>query len=67
MSLDYLSDKMASHKLARTIMKFWSGRGHIVKAWTEKATDPSNGTFIWVVRTNIEQDASKISPNYTII
>ena len=65
--MDYLSDRASNMKLINLITQFWRKRGHHVKAWVEKAQDPTNGTVIYVVRTNIKQDASNINPAYTTI
>jgi hypothetical protein len=56
MKHDYLEDRIANVKLMNDIRSWWRKRGHTVKVWLEKANDPTNGTNIWVIRTNITQD-----------
>lgn len=66
MAHDYLSDRAANYRLMQQIVSWWKKRGFVVRAWLEKATDPTNGTVIWVIRTNIRQDASNVDPRYTV-
>lgn len=56
MKHDYLEDRIANVKLMNDIRSWWRKRGHHVKVWLEKAHDPTNGTTIWVIRTNIVQN-----------
>ncbi len=63
---DYLSDRAANYKLMADIRNWWRKRGYTVKAWLEKAIDPSNGTNIWVIRTNIVQPTSKVRSGYCV-
>lgn len=65
--MDYLGNRADNFKLINTIQQWWAKRGFTVRAWTEKAVDPTNNTTIWVLRTNIKQDATAIRPNYTVI
>ena len=64
---DYLSDRAANYRLMQQIVSWWRKRGFVVRAWLEKSTDRSNGTIIWVIRTNIKQDATNVNPRYTVI
>lgn len=66
-SFDYLGDKAANFKLINLITTYWRKRGFRVRAWVEKANDPSNGSTIFVLRTDIKQDMTKIDPTYTTI
>lgn len=63
---DYLSDRAANYKLMADIRNWWRKRGYTVKVWLEKAIDPSNGTNIWVIRTNITQPVSKARSGYFV-
>lgn len=65
--MDYLGNRADNMKLINTIKRFWAKQGFTVQAWTEKAIDPTNNTIIWVIRTNITQDATNIRRNYTVI
>jgi hypothetical protein len=55
---DYLSDRAANYKLMQDIRNWWSRRGQTVRVWLEKANDPSNGTVMWVIRTDLRQDVA---------
>ncbi len=61
---DYLSDKAANYKLMSDIKNGWRKRGYEVKVWMERAVDPSNGTNIHVIRTNIHQDVANARIRY---
>lgn len=63
---DYLSDRAANYKLMADIRNWWRKRGYVVKVWLEKAIDPSNGTNIWVIRTNIVQSVSNARSKYSV-
>lgn len=63
---DYLSDRAANYKLMADIRNWWRKRGYTVNVWLEKAVDPSNGTTIWVIRSNIVQPVSKLRSNYVV-
>jgi hypothetical protein len=63
---DYLSDRAANYKLMADIRNWWRKRGYEVRVWLEKAVDPSNGTTIWVIRSNIVQPVSKLRSNYVV-
>ena len=63
---DYLSDRAANYKLMADIRNWWRKRGYNVNVWLEKAVDPSNGTTIWVIRSNIVQPVSKLRSNYVV-
>jgi hypothetical protein len=61
---DYLSDKAANYKLLSDIKNWWQKRGYVVKAWLERGIDPSNGTAIHVIRTNIVQNVENARTRY---
>ncbi len=61
---DYLADKAANYKLMSDIKNWWRKRGYEVKVWMERAVDPSNGTNIHVIRTNIHQDVANARIRY---
>jgi hypothetical protein len=61
---DYLGDRAANYKLMADIKGWWKKRGHTVKVWLEKGTDPSNGTIIHVIRTNIVQNVADARNKY---
>jgi hypothetical protein len=63
---DYLADRAANYKLMADIRNWWRKRGYVVKVWLEKAIDPSNGTSIWVIRTNIVQSVSNARSGYSV-
>jgi hypothetical protein len=63
---DYLGDRAANFKLMADIKNWWRKRGYNVRVWLEKAIDPTNGTTIWVIRTNIVQPVSKARSNYVV-
>jgi len=63
---DYLSDRAANYKLMADIRNWWRKRGCIVKVWLEKAIDPSNGTTIYVIRTNIVQHSNNARSGYCV-
>lgn len=63
---DYLADRAANYKLMADIKNWWRKRGYVVKVWLEKAIDPSNGTSIWVIRTNIVQSVSNARSGYSV-
>lgn len=63
---DYLSDRAANYKLMADIKNWWRKRGYNVNVWLEKAVDPSNGTTIWVIRSNIVQPVSNLRSNYVV-
>jgi hypothetical protein len=63
---DYLGDRAANFRLIQQIVAWWRKRGFEVRAWLEKGTAGSNGATIWVIRTNIKQDARNVNPRYTI-
>jgi len=63
---DYLADRAANYKLMADIRNWWRKRGYVVKVWLEKANDPSNGTNIWVIRTNIVQSVSNARSGYSV-
>lgn len=63
---DYLADRAANYKLMADIRNWWRKRGYVVKVWLEKAIDPSNGTNIWVIRTNIVQSVSNARSGYSV-
>lgn len=66
-NFDYLGDRAANFRLINLITTYWRKRGYRVKAWIEKANDPSNGSTIFVVRTDIHQNAGQIDPAFTTI
>lgn len=61
---DYLSDRAANYKLMADIKNWWRKRGYVVKVWLERAIDPTNGTFIYVIRTNIIQNVDNARTRY---
>lgn len=63
---DYLSDKAANYKLMTDIKAWWAKRGHTVSVWLERAVDPSNGTNIHVIRTNIVQSVENARNRYVV-
>ena len=63
---DYLADRAANYKLMADIRNWWRKRGYVVKVWLEKAIDPSSGTNIWVIRTNIVQPVSNARSGYCV-
>jgi hypothetical protein len=63
---DYLGDRAANFKLMADIKNWWRKRGYDVRVWLEKAIDPTNGTTIWVIRTNIVQSVSNARSNYVV-
>jgi hypothetical protein len=63
---DYLGDRAANFRLMQQIVEWWRKRGFVVRAWLEKANASGNGATIWVIRTNITQDASNVNPRYTV-
>ena len=63
---DYLSDRAANYKLMADIKNWWRKRGYEVRVWLEKAVDPTNGTTIWVIRSNIVQPVSNLRSNYVV-
>ena len=63
---DYLSDRAANYKLMADIKNWWRKRGYVVRVWLEKAVDPSNGTNIFVIRTNIVQHVNNVSNRYIV-
>ena len=63
---DYLSDRAANYKLMADIKNWWRKRGYEVRVRLEKAVDPTNGTTIWVIRSNIVQPVSKLRSNYVV-
>lgn len=66
MAHDYLDDRAANFKLMSDIKAWWKKRGVVVHTWLEKATDPTNGTTIWVIRSNIIQDCKHLGSRYVI-
>jgi hypothetical protein len=46
------------------IKNWWLKRGFVVKAWLERGIDPSNGTSIHVIRTNIVQNVDNARTRY---
>ena len=63
---DYLSDRAANYKLMADIKNWWRKRGYVVRVWLERAIDPSNGTNIWVIRSNIVQTVSNARSGYSV-
>jgi hypothetical protein len=63
---DYLSDRAANYKLMADIKNWWRKRGYIVRVWLEKAIDPSNGTTIFVIRSNIVQPVRNARNSYYV-
>lgn len=63
---DYLSDRAANYKLMADIKNWWRKRGYIVRVWLEKAIDPSNGTTIFVIRSNIVQPVRNARNAYIV-
>jgi hypothetical protein len=63
---DYLSDRAANYKLMADIKNWWRKRGYVVRVWLEKAVDPSNGTNIFVIRTNIVQHVNNVRNRYIV-
>jgi hypothetical protein len=63
---DYLSDRAANYKLMADIKNWWRKRGYIVRVWLEKAIDPSNGTTIFVIRSNIVQPVRNARNSYIV-
>lgn len=61
---DYLGDRAANYKLMADIKGWWKKRGHEVKVWLEKGIDPTNGTTIYVIRTNIVQNVNNARIRY---
>ena len=66
MKHDYLADRAANFKLMQDIKTWWAKRGYSVNVWLEKANDPTNGTNIWVIRTNIKQNVQHIGESYSV-
>lgn len=66
MTHDYLSDRAANYKLMSNIRNWWQKRGYLVKVWLEKDKDPTNGTTIIVVRTNIVQKVASAEGGYVL-
>ncbi len=66
MSHDYLSDRAANYKLMSNIRNWWQKRGYLVKVWVEKDKDPTNGTTMFVIRTNIVQKVSSAESGYAL-
>jgi hypothetical protein len=66
MKHDYLSDRAANFHLMNNIKAWWRKRGFIVRTRLEKSIDPTNGTVIWVIRTNIVQDCNNIRSRYIV-
>jgi hypothetical protein len=66
MKHDYLADRAANFKLMQDIRGWWAKRGYAVHAWLEKGTDPTNGTTIWVIRTNIKQNVKHLGESYHV-
>lgn len=63
---DYLADRAANYKLMENIRTWWHKRGYVVRTWLEKANDPTNGTAIWVIRTNIVQRVENATKYYSV-
>jgi len=63
---DYLSDRAANYKLMADIKNWWRKRGYIVRVWLEKTIDPSNGTTIFVIRSNIVQPVRNARNSYYV-
>lgn len=63
---DYLDDRAANFKLMNDIKSWWRKRGIVVHTWLEKAVDPTNGTNIWVIRSNIIQDCKNAGSRYVV-
>jgi hypothetical protein len=63
---DYLNDRAANYKLMADIKNWWRKRGYVVRVWLEKAIDPSNGTNIWVIRSNIVQTVTNARSGYSV-
>lgn len=66
MAHDYLADRAANFRLMQRIRTWWSKRGYAVNVWLEKAKDPTSGTDIWVIRTNIQQNTSNAEKGYVV-
>lgn len=63
---DYLSDRTANYKLMQDIRAWWLRRGRTVRVWMEKANDPSNGTVIWVIRTDLQQNVNAAKRGHAV-
>lgn len=61
---DYLSDRAANYKLMNDIKNWWRKRGCSVKVWVARGIDPSNGTNIHVIRTDIVQSVDNARNGY---
>jgi hypothetical protein len=61
---DYLSDRAANYKLMSDIKNWWRKQGYPVRVWLERGVDPSNGTSIHVIRTNIVQPVEHLRNRY---
>lgn len=66
MQHDYLEDRAANFRLIQLIRTWWARRGYVVKVWMEKSHDPTKGTPIWVIRTNITQNTNNINQGYVV-
>ena len=66
MKHDYLADRAANFHLMNNIKAWWRKQGYVVRTWLEKSIDPTNGTVIWVIRTNIIQDCNNIRSHYIV-
>lgn len=66
MKHDYLADRAANFRLMQLIRTFWSKRGHAVNVWLEKGIDPTSGSTIWVIRSNIQQNTGNIVKGYVV-
>lgn len=66
MNHDYLADKAANYKLLQDIKAWWAKRGFAVKAWIESAKDPTSGSTIHVIRTNITQNCGDARTAYAV-
>lgn len=63
---DYLGDRAANYKLMSDIKNWWHRRGYVVKVWLEKAIDPTSGSAIHVIRTDIKQSIPNARKGYYV-
>lgn len=63
---DYLADRAANYRLMQLIQAWWAKRGYRVRVWLERATDPTNGTHIWVIRSSVTQPVHNLNPKYMV-
>lgn len=58
---DYLTSKIDSMFLCRSIEKYYANQGYYgAKAWVEEDTDPTTGFTLYSVRSNLKFDCNSI-------